>query len=102
VNRLVTADEVAVFLSLNPSWVYAEARAGRIPQFRIRRYRRFSLEWIEEWAKELERGTHKKETVCAQLGRRRTSDVAGGCALVTLGPDFFLIEDTFLERTDCG
>jgi len=55
-NALLTAAEVAELLSVPTSWVYAEARAGRLPHIRIGRYRRFSLESIEEWTKNLERG----------------------------------------------
>jgi excisionase family DNA binding protein len=55
-NALLTAGEVAELLSVPKSWVYAEARAGRFPHIRIGRYRRFSLESIEEWTKNLERG----------------------------------------------
>jgi excisionase family DNA binding protein len=57
---LVTAKEVAEFLNLKPSWVYAEARAGRIPHVRIGRYRRFSLQSIEAWAKTLEGGPDQR------------------------------------------
>jgi excisionase family DNA binding protein len=56
VTALLTAAEVAELLSVPKSWVYAEARAGRLPNIRVGRYRRFSLESIEEWTKNLERG----------------------------------------------
>jgi excisionase family DNA binding protein len=55
-SPLLTASEVAELLSIPTSWVYAEARAGRIPHITIGRYRRFSLDSIEEWAKSRERG----------------------------------------------
>ena len=55
-NALLTAAEVAELLSVPKSWVYAEARAGRLPHIRIGRYRRFSPQSIEEWTKNLERG----------------------------------------------
>jgi excisionase family DNA binding protein len=55
-NRLLTAAEVADCLSVPTSWVYAEARAGRIPHITVGRYRRFSVKSIEEWAKSRERG----------------------------------------------
>jgi excisionase family DNA binding protein len=56
VNRLLTAAEVGEFLSVPTSWVYAEARAGRIPHITVGRYRRFSLESVDEWARARERG----------------------------------------------
>lgn len=55
-NRLLTAQEVAQLLSVPTSWVYAEARAGRIPHVRMGRYCRFARDSVEEWARALERG----------------------------------------------
>jgi excisionase family DNA binding protein len=53
---LLTADEVAALLGVKRSWVYAEARAGRIPHVRLGRYTRFSADSVEAWALERERG----------------------------------------------
>jgi excisionase family DNA binding protein len=62
-NRLLTAQEVAELLSVPPSWVYAEARAGRIPHVRMGRYCRFARESIDEWSRDLERGPGRRRTV---------------------------------------
>jgi excisionase family DNA binding protein len=51
VNKLLTAAEVAELLSVPTSWVYAEARAGRLPHLRVGRYRRFREAAIVEWIK---------------------------------------------------
>lgn len=56
VDRLLTAVDVARLLSLKPSWVYAEARAGRIPHIRLGRYTRFNAASIAAWIEERERG----------------------------------------------
>jgi excisionase family DNA binding protein len=40
-DKLLTADEVAELLKVNTEWVWAQARAGRIPHVRLGRYRRF-------------------------------------------------------------
>ena len=53
---LLTADAVAGLLGVKRSWVYAEARAGRIPHVRLGRYTRFYAESVEAWALERERG----------------------------------------------
>jgi excisionase family DNA binding protein len=54
---LLTAQDVAERLRVPASWVYAETRAGRIPHVRLGpRYRRYRLEAIEAWVRELERG----------------------------------------------
>jgi excisionase family DNA binding protein len=55
-NHLLTAQDVAALLRVPASWVYAEARAGRIPHIRIGRYRRFRPIAIQEWAQRLEQG----------------------------------------------
>jgi excisionase family DNA binding protein len=55
-NRLLTPKDVAEMLSLKPSWVYAEARAGRIPHIRLGRYVRFKASSIAQWADDRERG----------------------------------------------
>jgi excisionase family DNA binding protein len=55
VTGLLTAAEVATLLRVKPSWVYAEARAERIPHLKLGRYTRFNRESIEAWAAERER-----------------------------------------------
>lgn len=55
-ERLLDADLVAELLRVPKSWVYAEARAGRLPHVQIGRYRRFRLKAIEEWIEARERG----------------------------------------------
>lgn len=48
-ERLLTADEVAVRLGVQPSWVNRAARANRIPHVRVGRYRRFRWQDLEAW-----------------------------------------------------
>jgi excisionase family DNA binding protein len=55
-KRLLNADEVAEVLGVKRSWVYAEARASRIPHVRLGRYTRFDPDSVEAWAAERERG----------------------------------------------
>jgi excisionase family DNA binding protein len=56
VERLLTAEQVAALLGVKRGWVYAQARADRIPHVRLGRYTRFRVESIEAWAAERERG----------------------------------------------
>jgi excisionase family DNA binding protein len=53
-DRLLTADELAERLGMKTDWVWAQARAGRIPHVRLGRYRRFRESAVEEWLRELE------------------------------------------------
>ena len=56
-TRLLTVDEVADRLGVTKDWVWAQARAGRIPHVRLGRYRRFREESIDAWLRELEQST---------------------------------------------
>jgi excisionase family DNA binding protein len=51
-RRLLSADEVATRLGVQPSWVSKAARANRIPHVRVGRYRRFRWSDIEAWLEE--------------------------------------------------
>ena len=41
---------------MKTEWVWAQARAGRIPHVRLGRYRRFRESAVEEWLRDLETG----------------------------------------------
>ena len=53
-NRLLTATQVAERLGVKPGWVWAQARAGRIPHVQLGRYRRFREEALDRWLEDLE------------------------------------------------
>jgi excisionase family DNA binding protein len=55
-RRLLSADEVAARLGVQPSWVSKAARANRIPHVRVGRYRRFRWSDIEIWLEERRAG----------------------------------------------
>ena len=61
-TRLLTAHEVAERLGVRPSWVYAEARANRIPHIRLGRYTRFNPDSVVAWAAQRERGPLPERT----------------------------------------
>jgi len=56
-TRLLTADEVASRLGVQPSWVNKAARANRIPHICVGRYRRFRWPDIEAWLEDQRRGS---------------------------------------------
>ena len=58
-TRLLTVDEVAERLGVTKDWVWAQARAGRIPHVRLGRYRRFREEAIDAWLQQLEQSSLK-------------------------------------------
>jgi excisionase family DNA binding protein len=51
-GRLLTADEVAAYLQVKRSWVYAETRANRIPHVRLGRYVRYQVDAVELWIRQ--------------------------------------------------
>jgi excisionase family DNA binding protein len=51
-ERLLTAHEVAEIFGVHVNYVWAEAKAGRIPSISIGRNRRFRREDIERWLEE--------------------------------------------------
>lgn len=53
-TRLLTVDDVAERLGVTKDWVWAQARAGRIPHVQLGRYRRFREEALDRWLDELE------------------------------------------------
>jgi excisionase family DNA binding protein len=54
--HLLTAAQVAEAWSVSEWWVAAEARAGRLPHYRLGRAVRFDLGELEAWLAEQHRG----------------------------------------------
>ena len=54
-TRPLTVEEVAERLGVTKDWVWAQARAGRIPHVQLGRYRRFREEALDQWLEDLER-----------------------------------------------
>jgi excisionase family DNA binding protein len=53
-DRLLSAEEIAELLERKTQWVWAQARAGRIPHVRLGRYRRFRESAVEAWLRDLQ------------------------------------------------
>jgi len=53
-QKLLTAQEVAERIQVNPSWIYAAVRANQIPHVRLGRYVRFSESAIDQWLHSLQ------------------------------------------------
>ncbi len=58
-DKLLDAEEVARLLRVPTSWVYAEARAGRLPHVCVGRYRRFRRQTLEDWIASNEKGPRR-------------------------------------------
>ena len=50
-ERLLTIDEVANFLNINPMTIYSWVREGKIPAFKIGKVWRFQKSEIDKWLK---------------------------------------------------
>ena len=70
VDRLLTAEEVAERLGVRTDWVWAQARAGRIPHVRLGRYRRFRESALEVWIAGLEAASTKPQATAPVPLRR--------------------------------
>ena len=62
---LLTAAYVAQLLGVPTSWVYDQARSGRIPTVTLGRYRRFRRQAIEAWIKSLEERPGSRQSAAA-------------------------------------
>jgi excisionase family DNA binding protein len=72
-DRLLHADDVAMMLGVPKTWVYAETRAGRIPDVMLGRYRRYRLAAVQEWIAAHERGPlSTRDNRADTNGRRHT------------------------------
>jgi excisionase family DNA binding protein len=69
-DRLLTAEEVADRLGVRTDWVWAQARAGRIPHVRLGRYRRFRESALEAWVCGLEAASTKQPSTAPVPLRR--------------------------------
>jgi len=79
-DRLLTAEEVAQRLGVRTQWVWAQARAQRIPHVRVGRYRRFRESAVEAWVCELSaRAPRRRERRCCAL--RPAADALASRAL---------------------
>ena len=70
-TRLLTVEEVAERLGVTKDWVWAQARAGRIPHVQLGRYRRFRDEALDRWLEERARAAIPLIVICQCAVARR-------------------------------
>jgi hypothetical protein len=59
-NRLMTVTEVADYLRMSPDWVRQHSNCRcqpTIPSLKLGKYRRFKWEAVQEFVRQMERGT---------------------------------------------
>ena len=49
---LIGIEEVAGFLCVKVSWLYEQVRLGRVPSYRVGKFRRFRMSELEAWLQE--------------------------------------------------
>ena len=62
-NILIDAEQLAKNLGIPKTWIYAAARNGRIPSYKLGKYRRFDEEAVREALDEIERVRRRKTRV---------------------------------------
>jgi excisionase family DNA binding protein len=70
-DRLLTAEEIAERLGMKTEWVWAQARAGRIPHVRLGRYQHFRESAVEAWIRNLEADSTKPAATPRPVPLRR-------------------------------
>jgi excisionase family DNA binding protein len=55
-RRIGGVPELATYLDLPKSWVYAQAEAGALPHFKLGRYLRFDFDEIDRYLEHHRRG----------------------------------------------
>lgn len=48
-EQLIGVAEAAQLLCVPPSWIYSAAEQGKIPSFRVGKYRRFRVSELTAW-----------------------------------------------------
>ena len=63
IEPLVSAEEVAALLNVQPAWVLEQARAGELPSYKLGHYRRFRVSEVEDWLRARASGTYNRRDV---------------------------------------
>jgi excisionase family DNA binding protein len=53
---LLTVEDAAAFLAVKVSWLYEAVRLGRVPSYRVGKFRRFRRSELEMWLLERKDG----------------------------------------------
>ncbi len=51
-EHLIGIEDAARFLSVKVSWLYEQVRLGRVPSYRVGKFRRFRMSELEVWLQE--------------------------------------------------
>lgn len=62
-EELIDVEEAARILGVPRSWIYSSAEAGRIPSFRIGKYRRFKASELTRWLEGQRNGRREQREV---------------------------------------
>ncbi len=55
-EALIGPTDVARLLNVPVSWVYSAAESGRLPSFRLGKYRRFDVSTVRQWLEQQRAG----------------------------------------------
>jgi len=56
---LIEIGEAARYLAVKTSWLYEQVRLGRVPSYRVGKFRRFRVSELESWLREHRDGPGK-------------------------------------------
>lgn len=69
-ENLIGIEEAARFLSVKVSWLYEQVRLGRVPSYRVGKFRRFRMSELEVWLQERRDGPNGSGPLDGELRGR--------------------------------
>ncbi|MDZ4660764.1 MAG: helix-turn-helix domain-containing protein [Pseudomonadota bacterium] len=62
-NKLITPDNLSELLQVPKSWIYENAKSGKIPSIRLGKYVRFDLDAVQKVLNQQTQGSLKIEAI---------------------------------------
>ncbi len=69
-EHLIGIKEAAGFLCVKVSWLYEQVRLGRVPSYRVGKFRRFRMSELEVWLQERRDGPNGSGPLDGELRGR--------------------------------
>ncbi len=69
-EHLIGIEEAARYLAVKVSWLYEQVRLGRVPSYRVGKFRRFRMSELEVWLQERRDGPNGSGPLDGELRGR--------------------------------
>jgi excisionase family DNA binding protein len=61
----VDLEAASAFLGVKPTWMYEAVRLGRVPSYKVGKFRRFRVSELEAWMASRHEGNGNADRLCA-------------------------------------